>query len=77
MLLRPSFFHSTVRMSQYTSTYPSTTFKPSYTQFFETFYKTSDTPSAHEAYASSFTPTASVIMASKKVQGYDGKTFSL
>ncbi|KAH8793019.1 hypothetical protein F5882DRAFT_427148 [Hyaloscypha sp. PMI_1271] len=37
--------------------------------FFEEFYKTSDTPDAHEKYADSFTGDATLIMASKKGVG--------
>lgn len=39
--------------------------------FFDTFYKTSDTPTAHEQYAKSFLPDATLIMASKKVAGFE------
>jgi len=37
--------------------------------FFEGFYKLSDTPDAHEAYADSFTENATLVMASKKCVG--------
>jgi len=37
--------------------------------FFEEFYKTSDTPDAHEKYADSFTKDATLVMASKKGVG--------
>jgi len=37
--------------------------------FFEEFYKTSDTPDAHEKYADSFTKDATIIVASKKAVG--------
>jgi len=40
--------------------------------FFEEFYKTSDTPDAHEKYADSFTGDAALVMASKKVVGREG-----
>jgi hypothetical protein len=40
--------------------------------FFEEFYKTSDTPDAHEKYADSFTGDATLVMASKKVAGREG-----
>ncbi|CAK7228705.1 hypothetical protein SBRCBS47491_006996 [Sporothrix bragantina] len=39
--------------------------------FFDTFYKTSDTPTAHEVYAKSFLPDATLVMASKKAVGHD------
>jgi len=41
------------------------------TQFFEDFYKTSDTPDAHEKYANSFTKDATLVMVSKKGVGRD------
>ena len=41
--------------------------------FFEEFYKTSDTPGAHDKYADSFTGDATLIMASKKAVGREGK----
>lgn len=41
--------------------------------FFEEFYKTSDTPDAHEKYADSFTEDATLVMASKKGVGRHGK----
>jgi hypothetical protein len=40
--------------------------------FFEDFYKTSDTPDAHEKYADSFTKDATLVMASKVGKGRDG-----
>ena len=40
--------------------------------FFEEFYKTSDTPDAHEKYVDSFTKDATLIMASKRVVGREG-----
>ncbi len=40
--------------------------------FFEEFYKTSDTPDAHEKYADSFTKDATIVMASKVGKGRDG-----
>ena len=41
--------------------------------FFEEFYKTSDTLDAHDKYADSFTGDATLIMASKKAVGREGK----
>jgi hypothetical protein len=43
--------------------------------FFEEFYKTSDTPDAHDKYADSFTGDATLIMASKKAVGREGKFY--
>ncbi|KER00749.1 hypothetical protein AUEXF2481DRAFT_645 [Aureobasidium subglaciale EXF-2481] len=57
-------------MSSYTSEYPADDeFDPAYKAFFESFYETSDTPDAHERYSKQFTQDATLIMASKKVQG--------
>lgn len=44
--------------------------------FFEEFYKTSDTPDAHEKYADSFTKDATIIVASKKAVGAEGMNSS-
>jgi hypothetical protein len=40
--------------------------------FFEEFYKTSDTPDAHDKYADFFTRDATLVMASKKAVGREG-----
>ncbi|PSK38137.1 L-2-aminoadipate reductase [Elsinoe australis] len=61
-------------MSQYKSSWPADQqHDPAYVSFFEKFYKVSDTPDAHDDYADSFTSDATVIMASKKVEGRDGR----
>ena len=58
---------------QYTSEYPNgVSVSQDVKSFFEAFYKISDTPEAHEKYASFFTPDATVIMASKRFQGTSG-----
>jgi len=44
--------------------------------YFEEFYKTSDTPDAHEKYANSFTKDATLIMGVKVGKGYDGMSSS-
>jgi len=60
-------------MNSYASQYPAAVaFDPAYTQFFERFYATSDTPEAHEDYVKYFTQDATLIMASKKVVGPEG-----
>lgn len=46
-------------------------------RFFEEFYKTSDTPDAHEKYSGSFTEDATLVMASKKGVGREGIFISL
>ncbi|THW76639.1 hypothetical protein D6D17_10423 [Aureobasidium pullulans] len=57
-------------MSSYASEYPAgDKFDPEYKAFFEQFYETSDTPSAHEKYSNQFTQDATLIMASKNAQG--------
>jgi hypothetical protein len=53
----------------YTSAYPSTKFNPAFVQFFESFYKISDTPDAHSKYVDQFTSDATLIMASKRCEG--------
>jgi hypothetical protein len=45
---------------------------PDFKSFFQDFYATSDTPDAHEHYAKHFTDDATMILASKKVQGFKG-----
>ncbi|KFY96940.1 hypothetical protein V500_02261 [Pseudogymnoascus sp. VKM F-4518 (FW-2643)] len=40
-------------------------------QFFEDFYRISDTPGAHEEYANYFTKDATFILASKSIKGYE------
>lgn len=61
-------------MSSYASQYPDLTIDPAIKQFFEEFYKISDTPDAHEKYAESFTEDATLVMASKTVKGRSGMT---
>lgn len=62
-------------MGSYTSEYPSTQIDPLYKQFFEEFYKISDTPDAHEKYAQQFTKNAKLTMASKSASGTSGEVF--
>ena len=47
---------------------------PSIPQFFEKFYRISDTPDAHSEYVDSFTDDATMIMASKKGVGKEGSS---
>jgi hypothetical protein len=61
-------------MSNYHFETPKLDLDPNFKTFFQDFYATSDTPDAHEHYAKYFTHDATLIMASKKVQGYDGDT---
>jgi hypothetical protein len=56
-------------MSSYASQYPDVTIDPAIKQFYEEFYKISDTPDAHEKYAQSFTEDATVVMGSKTAKG--------
>lgn len=46
-------------------------------QFFEDFYRISDTPGAHEEYANYFTKDATFILASKSIKGYEGNYIPL
>lgn len=58
-------------MSSYTGQTPaSLSVDPRIVAFFETFYRLSDDPSAHEEYAQSFAPDADFTMGSKRVGGY-------
>jgi hypothetical protein len=58
---------------QYKSEYPAgVQIDDGIKTFFEEFYKTSDTPDAHEKYADSFTKDATLVMASKVGKGRDG-----
>lgn len=57
----------------YASEYPAgIDFDPAYKKFFEDFYAVSDTPEVHEKYAANFTDDATLIMASKTVNGRAG-----
>jgi len=60
-------------MSQYTASLPpDNSLKPSIATFFEQFYKTSDSPAAHEQYADAFTKDAKLIMGSNETNGREG-----
>lgn len=59
-------------MTSYASQYPSVEVDPAFKQFFESFYRISDTADAHQKYAEQFTKDATLIMASKKCIGTDG-----
>jgi hypothetical protein len=61
-------------MSNYHFETPKLDLDPNFKTFFQDFYATSDTPDAHEHYAKYFTDDATLIMASKKVEGHDGNT---
>ncbi|EOA90222.1 hypothetical protein ACJQWK_07526 [Exserohilum turcicum] len=61
---------SAAAASAYASQYPpSVAFDAAYSNFFERFYATSDTPDAHETYVNFFTEDATLIMASSKAVG--------
>jgi hypothetical protein len=65
---------SNMSSSNYTSSYPpSSEVDSGIKQFFEEFYKISDTPEPHTLYAEQFTKDAVLVMASKRCEGYDGK----
>jgi hypothetical protein len=58
----------------YQSSYPTEiVVDPEVVRFFETFYKISDTPGALDEYVDLFTEDATLILASKKVSGHQGK----
>jgi len=60
--------------SSYQSKFPpNTPVDRGIAEYFEIFYNTSDTPDAHKEYAELFTKSATMIMASKISEGYDGK----
>jgi len=61
----------TKRMAHsYKSAYPTgTQIDDGIKAFFEDFYRTSDTPDAHEKYVEAFTSNATLVMASKKGVG--------
>lgn len=63
-------------MPSYTSDLPAVEFDPAYKQFFESFYKISDMPDAHELYSEQFTKDAHLVMASKAVHGRNGESIS-
>jgi hypothetical protein len=61
-------------MSSYKSKFPpNTPVNGGIAEYFENFYKISNTLDAHEKYVESFTRSATTIMASKISEGYDGK----
>ncbi|KAK6221572.1 hypothetical protein LQW54_001344 [Pestalotiopsis sp. IQ-011] len=59
-------------MSQYKAQYPSgVTVDPEVVQFFEDFYRISDTPGGHDVYVDQFTSAATFKLGSKSSQGTD------
>jgi hypothetical protein len=67
-----SYRPKTAAMGAYASEYPPLEFDAAYKEFFEGFYRTSDTPDAHDKYVQHFTKDAVLVMASKRVQGSNG-----
>lgn len=60
-------------MSQYKAQYPAgVTVDPEVVQFFEDFYRISDTPGGHDVYVDQFTSDATFKLGSKSSQGTDG-----
>lgn len=53
--------------------FPPSGFDPAYMQFLESFYALSDLPDSHERYADQFTSEATLVMASKRAVGRNGK----
>lgn len=64
--------------SQYIASVPSDGSIPSeIVEYFSKFYEISDSPAHHEKYADMFTADGTIVMASNRVQGREGKVFSL
>lgn len=62
--------------SQYIASVPSDGSIPSeIVEYFSKFYEISDSPANHEKYADMFTADGTIIMASNRVQGREGKVF--
>lgn len=60
-------------MSQYKASVPADgSVSPAIQQFFESFYRTSDTADAHEAYAEQFTNDGTLVMSADEVKGRAG-----
>lgn len=59
-------------MSSYASKWPAVEVDPAFKKYFEEFYRTSDTPDAHDKYVEQFTNNATLTMASKTATGSDG-----
>ena len=58
----------------YQSSYPSeVSVEPEIVQFFQNFYKVSDTPDVIDEYVDLFTENATLVLASKKASGHQGK----
>lgn len=62
--------------SQYIASVPSDGSIPSeIVEYLSKFYEISDSPANHEKYADMFTADGTIIMASNRVQGREGKVF--
>ncbi|QIW95471.1 hypothetical protein AMS68_000989 [Peltaster fructicola] len=58
-------------MSQYAASVPADgSVSPAIQKFFESFYRTSDTGEAHEAYAEHFTKDGTLVMIADEVKGH-------
>lgn len=67
-----------IMTSQYIASVPSDGSIPSeIVEYFSKFYEISDSPANHEKYADMFTADGTIIMASNRVQGREGKVFFL
>lgn len=65
-------------MSQYSASTPSDgQVRPEIKEFFETFFKISDTPDAHELYSEQFTKNGKLIMGPNEGNGRAGKLHEL
>jgi len=60
-------------MSQYSASVPGDgQVRPEIKEYFEKFYKLSDTSGAHEDYANCFTKNGKLIMGPNETSGHDG-----
>ena len=60
----------------YKSQYPSgVAVDPSIVEYFQDFYRISDTPDAHDEYTGKFTDDATFILASKVSHGREGNDY--
>lgn len=65
-----SLYAISLKMSQYVASVPSDgQVKPEIQHYYERFYRVSDTPEDHEAYADMFTSDAKLVMGPNVAQG--------
>ena len=60
--------------SQYASAWPPhQQHDQAYVRFIEDFYRISDTPDVHDQWVDQYTPDATLVLASKKARGHEGR----